>query len=165
MLDRGRRKTRTTERVGVWLDAGGEDGVFLDERTDDGLDYVEDEVSEMLADAILKRPGSLGLGKTRDKKSRSTSVADHRGSPDSEIAQTEFTFPSLSDFGNVKWGKRARMDGENECRQEDIGTNGRTGSAIGEANATQYAQERLGTEALNIVSERSHVGVSDLPDG
>ncbi|KIL62798.1 hypothetical protein M378DRAFT_165264 [Amanita muscaria Koide BX008] len=162
MVDRGRRKTRTTERVGVWLDAGGEDDVFLDGGNDDGLDYGEDEVSEMLADAILKRPGSLGLGRTRDKKSRSTSAADHRGSPDSEIAQTEFTFPSLSDFGNVKWGKRARMDGENE---EDVGTNGRTGSAIGEANATQYAQERPSTKALNIVFERSHVGVSDLPDG
>jgi hypothetical protein len=53
----------------------------------------EVEVNGLLADAILKRPGSLRV------KSTSTSRGGSVASPGSEVV---FTFPSLSNLGNVE---------------------------------------------------------------
>ncbi|KAG5634951.1 hypothetical protein H0H81_000223 [Sphagnurus paluster] len=100
MLNRGRRRTRTQTAGarmgggGVW--DGGSDG--WEEPSGDGGDdgvYTSDDdaasVSEALADAILKRPGSIrGLP---GKASRGN------GKDRVEMLHTEFTFPSLSDFG------------------------------------------------------------------
>lgn len=60
---------------------------------DDSDDYDDEGgVSEVLADAILKRPGTIkGLSSKKVKSKESELFVEH----------TEFTFPSLSDLGNV----------------------------------------------------------------
>lgn len=72
-----------------------------------------DELSEVLADAILKRPGSikeLAGGRKKEKKEKEQPV--------------EFTFPSISDLGNVLWrGGRCVVsteagDGQDRQRME-----------------------------------------------
>ncbi|RDB26709.1 hypothetical protein Hypma_005346 [Hypsizygus marmoreus] len=116
LFDRGRRRTRTRTqtagpRIGgpsnggaVWDGGeGGGDGWIVedDELLPPGeLENVESEdedeeggFSEVLADAILKRPGSIrGLSKKGKLKEKA------------DIRHTEFTFPSLSDFGNASMG-------------------------------------------------------------
>ncbi|KAJ7085778.1 hypothetical protein B0H15DRAFT_950900 [Mycena belliarum] len=108
-FDRGRRRTRTQTaeaRLGGWegemaegwvgvevQDAGHEGDA--EDGEDDGYEE-EDGGFSALADAILKRPESIRVrSKRRDKdkdKDRGAVL---------ECAPTEFTFPSISDFGNV----------------------------------------------------------------
>ncbi|KAF5381653.1 hypothetical protein D9615_005475 [Tricholomella constricta] len=110
--DAGRRRTRTrTQTAGPRI--GGSGGVAWDGDESDGWvvgdndipadddgggsysdhDDEEGSVSEVLADAILKRPGSIrGLSKKGKFKEKER---------EKEVQHTEFTFPSLSDFGNV----------------------------------------------------------------
>ncbi|KAJ7709921.1 hypothetical protein B0H17DRAFT_1324735 [Mycena rosella] len=96
-LDRGRRRTRTQTAEarlgGAWEGEMAEGWVGVDVQDagheGDAEDGDEDEedggFSEALADAILKRPESIRVrSKKRDKG-----------------GATEFTFPSISDFGNV----------------------------------------------------------------
>lgn len=70
--------------------------------------------SGFLADAILKRPGSLrppsaSVPRKNNKKgSRSVERQQHPKSSDEEL--TEFTFPSLSDFGNVYYRTSSRTE-------------------------------------------------------
>jgi hypothetical protein len=69
-----------------------------DEYDGDAYGYEEEEddggFSDVLADAILKRPESM---RVRSRKSRDK---DKERPP----APAEFTFPSISDFGNVHAG-------------------------------------------------------------
>ncbi|KAJ7156999.1 hypothetical protein C8R43DRAFT_411694 [Mycena crocata] len=105
-FDRGRRRTRTQTAEarlgmagGAWEGEMGEGWVGVeaqdeehegDAEDDDEGEYGEDDggFSEVLADAILKRPESIRM---RSKKGRDRDKG----------ATTEFTFPSISDFGNV----------------------------------------------------------------
>ncbi|KAF8066791.1 hypothetical protein FPV67DRAFT_1449933 [Lyophyllum atratum] len=106
LLNRGRRLTRTrTQTAGPRIggsswEGEGSDGLDVgddevpangdDENSYDDEDDDEGRVSEVLVDAILKRPGSIrGLSKKGKFKEKD------------EVQHTEFTFPSLSDFGNV----------------------------------------------------------------
>ena len=69
---------------------GNEDGERAGNGESEGGDAVDDgglnDVSDILADAILKRPESI--------RARST---NHSNVPE----QAEFTFPSISNLGNV----------------------------------------------------------------
>ena len=133
MLDRGmiRARTRTQTangRIGGmantwegadhdgWIGMGEEDkdkrtpegGAMIDEEgghDDDGDE--DDDFNELLADAILKRPGSIRVrkkgGNARDGKERASPV-------ENEEQHTEFTFPSLSELGNVSRAKRGSVE-------------------------------------------------------
>lgn len=112
MLDRGRRRTRTrtanARMGGGGVGGGGEDeqeeGVGDDEGGDQEESDDDDDCgfSEALADAILKRPGSIRVGSKKKKNTieKQAEVEKH----------TEFTFPSLSDFGIV-YNDRQRSRG------------------------------------------------------
>ncbi|KAJ7632884.1 hypothetical protein FB45DRAFT_1003131 [Roridomyces roridus] len=108
-LDRGRRRTRThtaEARLGPgsgwddgWVgievppDLDAEEAVTQERREDEGEEEDDDGtfgVSGVLADAILKRPESI---RVRSRKGRRKDVSE------SETEVTEFTFPSLTDFG------------------------------------------------------------------
>jgi hypothetical protein len=109
MFDRGRRRTRTRTQtanariggMGEYLQGDGDGGNGWIEVGDDG-DGEEDgdrenvngdeHVNELLADAILKRPGSIRVG--------SNPASERRGEQETE-RQPEFTFASISDLGNV----------------------------------------------------------------
>jgi anthranilate synthase/indole-3-glycerol phosphate synthase/phosphoribosylanthranilate isomerase len=81
------------------------DGEEADREADD---YEEEEsgFSEVLADAILKRPESI---KVRSKKARERDKVLEEEQP------TEFTFPSLTDFGTGMKGYGERnVHGEPE---------------------------------------------------
>ncbi|GLB41055.1 hypothetical protein LshimejAT787_0902700 [Lyophyllum shimeji] len=113
-VDRGRRPTSSRTQAagsrisgGAWDGEGSEGWHVGDEEVPadagDGKEANSDEddeegiVNEALADAILKRPASIrGL-------SRKAKVKDRGGEreKEKEVQHTEFTFPSLSDFGNV----------------------------------------------------------------
>jgi len=118
LLDRGRRRTtqKASPRVGEQGGAregeseSGEGWIGIGE--DDGGDTGESNIGEgdtdgdddgggfsgVLADAILKRPGSIrGLSSKKGKfkeKDQEKEALEH----------TEFTFPSLSELGNVNRG-------------------------------------------------------------
>ncbi|KAJ7438506.1 hypothetical protein FB451DRAFT_1416204 [Mycena latifolia] len=104
-FDRGRRRTRTQtaearlgptwegEMAEGWVGIEAQDAGHEGDAEDGDEDEYEDEdggFSEALADAILKRPESI---RVRSKKGRDRD-RDKGGA-------TEFTFPSISDFGNV----------------------------------------------------------------
>ncbi|KAK2467927.1 hypothetical protein APHAL10511_000222 [Amanita phalloides] len=135
-VDRGRTKVRGGGWIG--LSTAGE-GAYNESSDDE-----ENEVNKALADAILKRPGSLRLGKSGSRKPRSSpngeSATDEKSSPSSE-SQAEFTFPSLSALGNVKWGKQRSAD------------------------SPQNLEELLETEAQASVVADPQPGASDLPAG
>ena len=133
MLDRGmiRARTRTQTangRIGGmvntwegadhdgWIGMGEEGndkrtpegGATIDEEgghDDDGDE--DDDFNELLADAILKRPGSIRVrkkgGNAREGKERASPV-------ENEEQHTEFTFPSLSELGNVSRAKRGSVE-------------------------------------------------------
>ncbi|KAJ6597217.1 hypothetical protein DFH09DRAFT_1304965 [Mycena vulgaris] len=102
-FDRGRPRTRTQTaeaRLGTWDGEMAEGWVGIEAQdaghegdAEDGEDdeYEEEDggFSEALADAILKRPESI---RVRSKKG---------GRDRDKAGTTEFTFPSISDFGNV----------------------------------------------------------------
>ncbi|KAG5642260.1 hypothetical protein DXG03_003337 [Asterophora parasitica] len=121
-VDRRRRRTRTAgARIGgrgTW-DGEGSDGSVHgeDDETepgdeDDGgesysdADDDDESVSEVLADAILKRPGSIrGFSK--------------KGKFKEKELHTEFTFPSLSDFGKGLYGVGVHVPAEETQTQGD----------------------------------------------
>ena len=151
MLDRGRRKTRGNVQMGEWVELG-EAGGLIEEDARNG-DGGQSEVSEVLADAILKRPGSLGLGKAWGKKSRSRATSKlatvGTGPLDFDSVEAEFTFPSLSDLGNVNWGKKAKMDYGGDF-PGDAKINGSSGPATEEETLDPLLSkrtERPGVEA------------------
>ncbi|CAK5265099.1 unnamed protein product [Mycena citricolor] len=92
-FSRGRRRTRT-QTADARLGGGEEGGVdgdhletdemVLGEMDDDGHEEEDSGFSEMLADAILKRPESIRMPLKKRK---------------SKEIPTEFTFPSISDLG------------------------------------------------------------------
>lgn len=104
-LDRGRRRTRTqtaNARIGgagassSWgeddnrdASAGDDEAEASTSSHDDTDDHDEDEgFSELLADAILKRPESIRMASSKSlKKKRRKEQSDE---------QMEFTFPSLN---------------------------------------------------------------------
>lgn len=129
ILDRGmiRPRTRTQTangRIGGmtnawegadndgWIGMGEEDkregGTIDEEEVDhDDENDEDDDFNELLADAILKRPGSIRVrkkGSVRDGKERSSpTLAENE-------EHTEFTFPSLSELGNVSPAKRGSVE-------------------------------------------------------
>lgn len=130
-LDRGRRRTRTrrqTANEGAGERGAGEgvEGWSLDEN--DGDDMAEDTkgganhhdedddeddggFSEVLADAILKRPGSIRMASKKGKL---------REQDRSQLERTtEFTFPSLSDLGNVTKENRGKGDSSTTSAEDD----------------------------------------------
>ncbi|KAJ6584278.1 hypothetical protein B0H10DRAFT_869213 [Mycena sp. CBHHK59/15] len=76
--------------VGVGVEEEREQEEDLEEG-EDGAGYEDEGFSEVLADAILKRPESI---RVRSKKGRERDR-------DRDQPPAEFTFPSISDFGNV----------------------------------------------------------------
>jgi anthranilate synthase/indole-3-glycerol phosphate synthase/phosphoribosylanthranilate isomerase len=108
-LDRGRRRTRArTQTIGArtdehsgngrggecadgWIGVGDEDNLGDDSDDDD----EEGGFNGVLADAILKRPGSIrALSSKKGKLKETAPIVEH----------AEFTFPSLSELGNVSRG-------------------------------------------------------------
>jgi len=102
--DRGRRRTRTIRNGDKEVD---EDWLVMDEHSDfDSRSNVEEsDFSHILADAILKRPESIRV----------------RARPRPEKRETEFTFPSISSFGNVDRNKEVgrRVAVERDSVQEE----------------------------------------------
>lgn len=94
VFDRGRPRTRT-QTAEARMASGGwpnEDvAVANDDESDNGF-------SGVLADAILKRPGSIHLA---PKKKRRDS-----GQPPQDEQPIEFTFPSISSMGNPRVPER-----------------------------------------------------------
>ncbi|KAF9481779.1 hypothetical protein BDN70DRAFT_507094 [Pholiota conissans] len=115
---------------------GGGGGSGGDDEYDDDLES-EGGFNELLADAILKRPSSIGV-RTRSKRSKitadmfsanssvininttSTSASASSGSGSSSAKEAveqgsfmEFTFPSLSDLGNVYY-RTSRSESRSE---------------------------------------------------
>ncbi|KAF8664122.1 hypothetical protein AX16_000812 [Volvariella volvacea WC 439] len=125
MLDRGRRKLRgkktngfNNKHLGIWEESNDgwvvhHDGATADAPAADVHDEdleEESEFSEILADAILKRPESIMVGSVKKKSGVKEKddcmvegVPPKASTPpiSSGAIQPEFIFPSLSDLGNV----------------------------------------------------------------
>ncbi|KAF8634030.1 hypothetical protein AX17_004295 [Amanita inopinata Kibby_2008] len=111
IADRGTQHGHVKVQMRGWIGIGtGEEGiwetgVYDGASSDDG----ESEVNEALADAILKRPGSIRLAKGKSRKVQPRKSGelerDEKSSSGTE-SQTEFMYPSLSDLGNVNWGRK-----------------------------------------------------------
>lgn len=156
-------------QMGGWAGIGAEeeDGYLQEgDGCDESSDDDESEVSEVLADAILKRPGSLKLGKSRNRTLRSSPgrgpTANGKDSPDSE-SQAEFTFPSLSTFGgNVKWDKKPKDN-------DSVGLQKVNGNTTVEASPPSLDDlekvEQLDVEAQKSSMENSQSSASELPAG
>ena len=153
--------------MGGWTGIGAEENGYPQEgggyHESSGDD--ESEVSEVLADAILKRPGTLKLGKSKSRTLRSSPSAEPtmegKGSPDSEN-QAEFTFPSLSAFGgNVRWDKNPQVS-------ESVGLQNGHGSTVATAEASLddlEKAEQSDTEAQKSPVKESQPSASELPAG
>jgi anthranilate synthase/indole-3-glycerol phosphate synthase/phosphoribosylanthranilate isomerase len=110
LFDRGRRRTRVrTQTIGARTDEHSGNGTGRGESGDGWIgigddgdlsddsegDDEEGSFNGVLADAILKRPDSIrGLSSKKGKLKETAPVVEH----------TEFTFPSLSEMGNVSRG-------------------------------------------------------------
>ncbi|KAF8631459.1 hypothetical protein AX15_002397 [Amanita polypyramis BW_CC] len=183
MMDRGRRRTRGNIQMGGWIGTSmEEDDGYIQEG--DGYyemsDEDETEVSEALADAILKRPGSLRLGNARSRKlpsSPSAELVTDKSSPSGSENQTEFTFPSLSNLGNVKWGQRTEKPNVNKDNVS-VGaypTDAIYPDIVEVIGDTTFTAERNppsleGLELLDTVAHNSAIedpqpGASELPAG
>lgn len=124
LLDRGRKRTRTsTQTAGPRIDEHEWEGTGIADRwpaSDEAPpvnsehnpasdeDEEEDGFSEALADAILKRPGSI------------RGLSAKKGKSKENIRHTEFTFPSLSDFGNVNRYGASAEDTQGAKVQDEV---------------------------------------------
>jgi hypothetical protein len=149
--------------MGGWprISTEEEDGYL--QGCDESSDDDESEVSGVLADAILKRPGTLKLGKSRSRTLRSSPgrgpTEDGKDSPDSE-SQAEFTFPSLSTFGgNVRWNKKPKDNDSVELQN----VNGSTANPPSLDDLEKI--EQLDVEAQKSFMENSQSSASELPAG
>ena len=129
---------------GVGIDEGDEDeSIHEDEERGENGDGDEDDeggFNEILADAILKRPDSIGV--RSGKKNRQTllekEMEEGKMNKDRELEQqlednvldaveplTEFKFPSLSDLGNVYDGGHNRRSSSSSSVivSEELGLN------------------------------------------
>ena len=127
---------------GVGIEEGDEgESIFEGEEQGGGEngDRVEDDeggFNEMLADAILKRPDSIGV--RSGKKNKQALLEEEKMNKDGEMEQlednildtveplTEFKFPSLSDLGNVYDGghnRRSSSSSSSLIVSEDLGPN------------------------------------------
>jgi hypothetical protein len=90
LRDRGRQRTRIVSGDEGWVSISEEGAlernVLETDATPESVDGEEDDVSEVLAEAILKHPESL--------RARSKVAREQKLSP-----RTEFTFPTLSSDG------------------------------------------------------------------
>ncbi|PFH51640.1 hypothetical protein AMATHDRAFT_2914 [Amanita thiersii Skay4041] len=180
MAERGTRKSRARNQVQMsgWIGFGaGEDG-YEAGYGDDSADESSSEVNEALADAILKRPASIGFGKAKTKEQRPVTVNQQKDeqSASGSDTQAEFTFPSLSDLGNVNWGKRAENESSGNVSNAENGVMGSSpvedtvpnvGSrATGSKSAVQANTARQAeiVAEFNIVSD-SHSGIAKAPGG
>ncbi|TFK65995.1 hypothetical protein BDN72DRAFT_900233 [Pluteus cervinus] len=100
LLDRGRRRTRTKPQGGIGMNKWQENGdEWVVKNEDHESSEEEYEINELLADAILKRPASLGIKRSRkDKRQDSGSSEQH--------SPTELTFPSIADTTLMKEKQR-----------------------------------------------------------
>ncbi|KAF8154700.1 hypothetical protein B0H34DRAFT_717529 [Crassisporium funariophilum] len=100
--------------VGVGIGEGDEGAGEGDEAENDHEEDDEGGFNEILADAILKRPSSIRtrssskkarLDSEKERGTDSEEATDQEREKDAQVAEveqlTEFTFPSLSDLGNV----------------------------------------------------------------
>ena len=127
---------------GVGIDEGDEDeSIHEDEEQGENGDGNEDEsgFNEILADAILKRPDSIGVrsGKKTKQALLEKEMEEGKIDKDRELEQlevnildaveplTEFRFPSLSDMGNVydDGGHNRSSSSSSVIVSEDIGPN------------------------------------------
>ena len=120
---------------GVGIDEGDE-GDIIYEDEGPGRENDEDDESgfnEILADAILKRPDSIGV--RSGKRNKQAFLEDEKMKKDRELEDnildaveplTEFKFPSLSDLGNVYDGghnRRSSSSSSSLIVSEDLGPN------------------------------------------
>ena len=120
---------------GVGIDEGDE-GESIYEDEEPGRENEEDDeggFNEILADAILKRPDSIGV--RSGKKNKQVLLEDEKMNKDKELENnildaveplTEFKFPSLSDLGNVYDGghnRRSSSSSSSVIVSEDLGPN------------------------------------------
>jgi hypothetical protein len=121
---------------GVGIDEGDEsESVFCDDEEPGGENDEDDEggFNEILADAILKRPDSIGV--RSGKKNKQAFLEEEKMNKGRELNDnildeveplTEFKFPSLSDLGNVYNGghnRRSSSSSSSVIVSEDIGPN------------------------------------------
>ena len=126
---------------GVGIDEGDEgESIYEDEEQggENGDCDKDDEggFNEVLADAILKRPDSIGV--RSGKKNKQAFLEEQKLNKDRELEQlednildaveplAEFKFPSLSDFGNVYDGvhnRRSSSSSSSVIVSEDFGPN------------------------------------------
>ena len=119
---------------GVGIDEGDE-GIYEDEEqggeNGDGDEDDEGGFNEILADAILKRPDSIGV--RSGKKNRQAFLEEEKMNKDRELEQlednvldtveplTEFKFPSLSDYDG--YNRRSSSSSSSVIVSEDLGPN------------------------------------------
>lgn len=155
LYDRGRRRTRTrTQTAGArigergstreggesgdgWVGVGDDDAADDRGEGEDSDDDDEGSVSEVLADAILKRPGSIrGLSSKKGKGKEKEPFVEH----------TEFTFPSLSELGNVNRGYSRPVEVPPSSGGEDEDAKGVNEVAETLIETTSLASEETGVE-------------------
>ena len=124
---------------GVGIDEGDEDeSIHEDEGQGEKGDEDEGGFNEILADAILKRPDSIGVrsGKKSKQALLEKEMEEEKSNKDRELEQlednildaveplTEFKFPSLSDLGNLYDGGHNRSSSSSsKIVSEDLGPN------------------------------------------
>ncbi|KAL0958820.1 hypothetical protein HGRIS_014139 [Hohenbuehelia grisea] len=91
----------------------------------EGMDggSTEEELNDVLADAILKRPESIRRQNKRGDSQRAVEKEVESGQDPWALGdeqQTEFTFPSLSDLGNVSANRSQRVQ---TSRADDVTVN------------------------------------------
>ena len=126
---------------GVGIDEGDEGESFREDEEQggengDGNEDDEGGFNEILADAILKRPDSIGV--RSGKKNKHALLEGDKTNKDREMEQlednildaieplTEFKFPSLSDLGDVYGGSHYRQSSSSSSSvivSEDSGPN------------------------------------------
>lgn len=106
----------------------------------------DDGLSEALADAILKRPGSIR-------------VKSKKGKADGTERLAELMFPSLSNFGNV-YQERQRNGGSMEVLENDVPLSrvGGDSTRKGEVNTGEPAESFVGSPATPVGSTSSQDG-------
>jgi len=144
MGEEDKDKDKQAPEGGATIDEEGGRG----EHDDDGDE--DDDFNELLADAILKRPGSIRVRKkAREGKERASPV-------ENEEQHTEFTFPSLSELGNVSRAKRGSVENvnvENVPAEENVVAAAATHE---ECTPTSLAPRASATEIKPTESEEDH---------
>ncbi|PPQ87015.1 hypothetical protein CVT26_005696 [Gymnopilus dilepis] len=159
----------------------GGDADQNDDGDDEGYSEEEEEFNEVLADAIFKRPASLGVRSSSSRRAKTRgrlpdtftspstetdpshhSLPEHDREGEKPDQLTEFTFPSLSDLGNVGYKYRGGLVAVNGHGSSRGGSTPESSASVSASRSASIPGSGSASRSASVAGSRE-MSISPVP--